>query len=263
MPIWTTEAASSELVQLIDEVENLERVRHHSAPHMRWLARMMTFLEEVFGTESDYYRAIAAMHWRWRGGQYVLIGNDAFNPDAALDRKDQKAYLECLDSARGLLQAALDQLARRGASEVYRGKNSAPEASQIIKMLNLIEHKLRKTVREMPEKEKQIQDALENLLIGADIQYSRETDSIEYSSKTYIPDFTVQKAELAIELKLCPNSQRERALIAEINDDILAYKTKYANLIFAVYDCGYIRDIDRFAESFERDERVIVRIVKH
>jgi hypothetical protein len=263
MPIWTTEAATTELTKLIDDITELEKVRHHSAPHMRWLARMMAFLEEVFGMESDCYRSLATVPWKWRGGQYVLIGNDVFNPDAAIERKHQRAYLEDLDSARGVLQASLDQLERKGAAGVYKGKNSAPEASQIIKILNLIEHKLRKVIRDVPEREKQVQDAVENLLVGADIPYSRETDSIEYSSKTYIPDFTVPKSELAIEIKLCPNAQRERALIGEINDDILAYKTKYANLLFVIYDCGHIRDVERFVETFERDEKVLVRIVKH
>ena len=57
--------------------------------------------------------------------------------------------------------------------------------------------------------------------------------------------------------------RREKELIAEINDDILAYKTKYRNLIFIIYDLGYIRDVDRFAEAFEASEGVIVRVVKH
>lgn len=66
-----------------------------------------------------------------------------------------------------------------------------------------------------------------------------------------------------MELKLCNRPDRERELIAEINDDILAYKTKYRNLIFAVYDLGLIRDIDRFSEAFESSEGVIVKVFKH
>lgn len=56
---------------------------------------------------------------------------------------------------------------------------------------------------------------------------------------------------------------REKEIIAEINDDILAYRTKYGNIIFGVYDLGYIRDVDRFAETLEGTEGVIVRVVKH
>ena len=52
-------------------------------------------------------------------------------------------------------------------------------------------------------------------------------------------------------------------MIAEINDDILAYSTEYGNLIFAIYDVGSIRDVDRFASQFEQHDGVLVRVVKH
>jgi hypothetical protein len=66
-----------------------------------------------------------------------------------------------------------------------------------------------------------------------------------------------------IDVKLCARTGREKELIAEINDDILAYQTKYRNLFFLVYDMGQIRDVERFASSFEEHENVIVRVVKH
>lgn len=112
---------------------------------------------------------------------------------------------------------------------------------------------MRKVIREIPSKEKQIQDAFENLLIGADIPYSREKESIEYSSKTYVPDFTIQKIDLAVDVKLCSKEGREKEIIAEINEDILAYQTKYGNLFFIVYDLGFIRDVDRFTGAFEKN----------
>ena len=108
-----------------------------------------------------------------------------------------------------------------------------------------------------------MQDAFENLLIGADITYGREVDSIEYSSKTYKPDFSLPEINLTVEVKLCGQEQREKELPAEINDDILAYTTRYQNLIFVVYDLGFIRDIDRFCNSFEKHENVTVRVIKH
>jgi len=151
---------------------------------------------------------------------------------------------------------------------VYEGKDTGPEASLIFKILifkiiNLAEYKLRKVIRDKPEREKEVQEAFENILIGADIPYSAETDSIEYSSKTYTPDFIVMRVDLAIEIKLCSRNGREKDIIAEINDDIPSYKTKYGNIFFVVYDVGFIRDIDRFMQDFEEQEGVIVRIVKH
>ena len=80
---------------------------------------------------------------------------------------------------------------RANLDSVYEGKDTAPESSAIIRIINIAEQKLRKAIRDRPSGEKEIQDAFENLLIGADIPYSRETESIEYSSKTYTPDFSV------------------------------------------------------------------------
>ncbi len=64
-------------------------------------------------------------------------------------------------------------------------------------------------------------------------------------------------------MKLCNRPEREKEIIAEINDDILAYSSRFGNLLFVVYDLGFIRDIDRFASTFEQHEGVLVRVVKH
>jgi len=133
----------------------------------------------------------------------------------------------------------------------------------ILKLINIAERKLRKVIREKPSQEKEVQDAFESLLIGLDVPYSRETERIEYSSKSYVPDFVIDRIDLAIEIKLCARNGREKEVISEINDDILAYQTKRSNLFFIVYDIGYIRDVDRFMSSFEQNDKVIVRIVKH
>jgi hypothetical protein len=180
-----------------------------------------------------------------------------------MERINQKAYLRQLESARGLLLAASDELDRKDLNSVYKGKDTGPEASIILKVIGLAEHKLRKVIREKPESENEVQNRYEDLLIGADILYSRETESIEYSSKTYIPDFIIKKSDLIVEVKFCNRSGREKELIEEINDDILAYKTKYGNLFFVVYDIGLIRDVDRFIDSFQNIEGVFVKVVKH
>lgn len=132
----------------------------------------------------------------------------------------------------------------------------------MVKILTLVERKLRKVIRATPAKEKEVQDALESLIVGANISFGRETVSIEYSSKTYIPDFVFQSLDLVLEVKLCNRADREKKIIAEINDDILAYGTKYGNQVFVVYDVGHIRDVDRFCSAFEGQDGVLVRVVK-
>jgi len=177
--------------------------------------------------------------------------------------KHHAAFLRDLGSAKGLLLGAINYLRKRELSDIYSAKDTGHETSLILKILHLAEQKLRKVVRDKPEKERQIQDAFENLLIGVDIPYGREVDSIEYSSKTYTPDFSLPKISLAVEMKLCNRSEREKELPKEINDDILAYQTKFPNLLFIVYDLGFIRDIDRFCGSFEQHENVTIRVIKH
>lgn len=67
---------------------------------------------------------------------------------------------------------------------------------------------------------------------------------------------------MAIEMKLCGRTDREKEIIPEINDDILAYKQKYRNQIFVIYDIGIIRDVEQFSSHFEENEGVLVRVVK-
>lgn len=237
-----------------------------SADHTRWIVRTSGFLEEVFGRNSRYYKIFSRFTWQKTGSVFVGGTDDSEgsrNPQKALERIDQEEYRNQLETARGLLFAAKDELERKDLTAVYQGKDTAPESSAIVKIINLAEHKLRKARRSKPGNEKQVQDAFENLLIGADIVFSRETERIEYSSKTYTPDLTVPKIDLAIEIKLCNRDGREKEIIEEINDDMMAYQVKYGNLMFVVYDLGFIRDIERFSTTFEKNQNVIVRVVKH
>ncbi len=263
---WSKEAALAELRTLAESTKSLAKERAYSAEHTRWVARALAVLEEVFGRHSRYFLTFASYEWRETGA--FLVGGPAdregsWNPQAAIERRHQAAYVKQLDSARGLLLAAADHLERTDLLAVYEGKDTPPESSVIVKVINLAERKLRKAIRETPERETVVQDAFETLLIGAEIPYKREAERIEYSSKTYVPDFTVPRIDLAIELKLCQREGREKELIAEINDDILAYQTTYGNLLFVVYDLGLIRDTERFTSSFEENQNVVVRVVKH
>lgn len=98
------------------------------------------------------------------------------------------------------------------------------------------------------------------MLIANDIDYSREFPRIEYSSKQYVPDFSIKKIDLDIEIKLCKKD--EKTFIAQVNDDILAYKTVFKNVLFLIYDLGQIRDVDTYKNSLEKHSGVIVQIIK-
>jgi hypothetical protein len=255
---WTRESAIREAEELIKEIPQLTVQRRFSAEHTRWDIRTRNFLGEVFGRNSLYYGSFIELPWQ-RTGSFIVEG---WNYEANADAIHQRAYREQLETAKGFLLAAVDQLRSSKFEDIYQGKNTEPESSDIVKILNLAT-RLRKSIHKKPTEEKEVQNAFEALLIGADVEYSREAERVEYSSKTYVPDFTFKKLDLALEIKLCHRDGQEAEIIAEINDDILAYKTKYGNIIFLVYDLGLIRDVERFASSLEEHAQVIVRVVKH
>lgn len=256
---WTKDTALRQLAHLTQECDKLTGSYRKSPEHTRWYVNTQQFLSEVFGRNSIHYAGFSLLSWQ-PTGSFFLEGWDV---QGSLDARFHRAYLEDLGTAKGLLQAAYDELSTKELREVYHGKDTPPESSGIFKVLGIVERKLRKVIRESPEKERVIQDALEDLFIGAELSYSRETEHIEYSSKAYIPDFTMTRLDLAIEVKLCSHKDREKQLITEINDDILAYKKKYGNVIFVVYDCGFIRDTEKFAQQLEESSGVLVRVVKH
>ena len=266
MPAWTKEATQIELTALIREIDRFIAQRGFSAERTRWIFRTLTLLEEVFGRESHYYQAFVAVAFVTTDEARITGITNLLDLQVAMEIESQaiRDLREQWEITKGILQAALEHIEHTDdIATVYRGKDTAPEASAILKIINLAEYKLRKAIRNKPSREPEVQDAFENLLIGADIPYKREKDRFEYSSKTYTPDFTFDKLGLALDLKFCGNDGAETRLIKEINDYIVAFQTKYANCVFVVYDLGFIRDVDLFTGSFEQHPNVFVRVVKH
>ncbi len=256
MKAWTKEEALQTLKELADEADRLRSSKAFSTEHTLWMTQCYDTLEDIFGPASRYFLTFTEFRWHETGSFMFRFEDERV-------AKHHAAFLRDLGAAKGLLLGAINYLSKRELSDIYSAKDTGPEASLILKVLHLAEHQLRKVIREKPDNERQVQDAFENLLIGATIPYGREVDRIEYSSKTYTPDFSLQKINLAVEVKLCSRSEREKELPEEINDDILAYQTKYQNLLFVIYDLGYIRDQDRFCSSFEAHDNVTIRVIKH
>lgn len=241
---WTKGDALAALQRLITQVDDLKSSRRYSAEHTQWLFSSRRLLEDVFGASSPYSLTFAQLTWQ-QSSEFIVPGG-YHNPQVFIDNIHHQAYLSQLDTAKGILLAACDELQKSELEDVYKGKNSGPESSDIVRILKLAEHKLRKVIRTKPDNEKAVQNAFENLLVGADIDFSRETDSIVYSSKTYKTDFCFLQLDLALEIKFCNNPDREKDIIAEINDDILAYRQKYGNLIFVVYDSAIFARLTAF-----------------
>lgn len=132
---------------------------------------------------------------------------------------------------------------------------------------NFIKSNLRATIFSIPQKEVEIQNAIETLLIGKGMQkgidYDRESGKFEFSGKEYIPDFVIPKLNLCIEVKLLKDGRKSR-VIEEINAYITAYSKKYDRQAFVVYDLGNIRDEVEFKRDIENaGNNIKVIIVKH
>lgn len=155
-----------------------------------------------------------------------------------------------MGSLIGYLKSFLDDEREEGSTDT-------------LKIITSIQRSLRKLFRTKPNSEKEVQDKLEDLFNAQQLKFKREQEHIPYSSKTYIPDFTFEDISGVVEVKFCNSQDNEKEFIAEINDDIKAYSTRYKNLIFVVYDSGgFIRDQEKFKQDIQTNS-VFVEIVKH
>jgi len=132
---------------------------------------------------------------------------------------------------------------------------------------NFFEANLRRAIFEVPSQEREVQNAIEQLLIGRGLtkglDYDRETGRVKVSIKESVPDFILPKLSLAIEVKLAKTDTKAKAIVDEINADIQAYGRSYAHLLFIVYDLGTIRDTLEFTRDLESVAGVEVIVMKH
>ncbi len=255
------ESAKKALSECLAGIAKVAAAGRLSPEHIRWRTNTYTILEEIFGQDSAFFLGFAGLSFSFRGNFMA----SAYDFEGEVAVRQQESFLRDLGIARGLIESGIDQINRKGIDNVYEGKNTSRESSDIVKIVSLIENKLRKAIRAPPKRESEVLDALETLFIGGglDGEFTREKEHIVYSSKTYIPDFTFKRLSTVVEGKLCDSPKRMKEIISEINDDIVAYGTKYPNRIFAVYDIGIISDQDAFKTSIETHDHVIVRVVKH
>ena len=219
-------------------------------------------LEDVFGANSRIFLNFTLLTWQFRG-QFIA---GYWDMEKELEKRQREAYVNDLETAKGLIEAGIELIKQKGIEAVYEGKDTTKETSEILKVESLIENSLRKAIIKTPTKESEVNDSLQTLFIGAglDQNFTREKEHIIYSSKTYVPDFVFKRISTTVETKFCDKVGRDKEIIAEINDDIVAYKTAYSNLIFVVYDTGgVIRNVDEFKGSIEKQEFVTVKVIKH
>ena len=90
-------------------------------------------------------------------------------------------------------------------------------------LIDLVGINLRPAIYSAPQREVEIQNALETIFRARNLDYKREKVTIEYSSKVFIPDFTFSSLDLALDVKFAKISEKVKEIIDEINGDIPAY----------------------------------------
>jgi len=166
----------------------------------------------------------------------------------------QKAYFDQAHSNTLLLKSLIEGAIGYAEDEAH-------------KLRDFIGSNLRKAVFTAPEKEADIQNSLESLLVGRGmakgIDYDRETGRVKTSGKESVPDFVIPSLHLCLEVKLAKTVERLKQIIDEINADIRMYSGLYERQLHIVYDLGTIRDDMEFKRDLEKAPGVEVLIVKH
>ncbi len=134
-------------------------------------------------------------------------------------------------------------------------------------ILNFLKSNLRKAIHATPEEERDVQNAIETLIIGKGMQkglaYDRETGRVKHAGKESVPDFVFKNEQMVLEVKFCNRAGKLSTIIDEMNADIVAYSTVYERVWFLVYDMGFVRDEDEIIQGLQAAEHVKCVVVKH
>jgi len=172
---------------------------------------------------------------------------------------EQKSIFDSVYTNLSIVKAFLE-------NELITNNELGNKNDEAVVIKDFFQGNLRKAVSQMPENEKQVQDIVENLLIGRGflkgIDYDREVGRVKVSIKEVVPDFILYKLNMAIEVKLSKDKAKSKAIVDEINADIRTYSKKYSHLLFIVYDFGSIRDETEFKQDIESPHTALI-VVKH
>jgi len=166
----------------------------------------------------------------------------------------QKEIFETIYTATLILSGVLAQF--------DSGASASVSAIQDLLVANL-----RKVIYTKPEREVDVQNAIETLLVGRGYQkggnYDREAGKLKFSGKEFIPDFIFLGFNTALEVKLIREQTQISKCVEEMSADIPAYLSAYGNLLFCIYDLGVIRDVAEFQDGIMKQNAVRICVIKH
>ncbi len=218
----------------------------------------------------------AADIWRFPSyGTFMRKSNDVVTKVASIEPIDAPVDLFDIDKLPGIgdtipmQQQKFFEEARANLQilRAYLENRVEPKQRQVTGIADFLQATLRRATLTQPDREKEVQDTIEGLLIGRGMEkgvdYDREVGRVKVSAKEVIPDFIFPPLETALEVKLLKNQATIGRVIDEINADILAYLQDYKATVFVVYDLGAIRDELEFRRDLETTDGVKVVVVKH
>lgn len=129
------------------------------------------------------------------------------------------------------------------------------KSSEIIRrIINKIKKNLKNCMLSPPSNEYDVHNVLEIIFKVMDLDFERDKEHIVVATKTKKPDFTFDDLNLAIEVKFCKSNKDEKRIIDELNSIIIPYKQKYSNIVFIIYDQGFIVDEDKIINYFDKSD---------
>ncbi len=189
-------------------------------------------------------------------------------PTASFFTYDTNSMKGAFNSVYGYRKDIMDGiLIEVGKIRAFLQAKLGKEQEEINKIISLVRFQLRNIVRTPPKLEVEIQDKIEDLLIGAGYSkgtnFNRETGRVKTGVKESVPDFVFKTLDFCIEVKLVKDRTGPKRVTEEINADITSYGTEYGNIFFLIYDCGgNIQNIDEFKYNLT-GLHVSVEVVKH
>lgn len=109
--------AITELTQLISAIDRLMVGAPYDAGHTRWLFNARSTMNRWLGAQSELTRSFSSLDYRTPGGTLI----SGYDPIHAAKEQRIESYREQLQTAKGVLQSAVDQLTEFGLNEMRAG----------------------------------------------------------------------------------------------------------------------------------------------
>ena len=200
--------------------------------------------------------------------ELVGLARNVMNLDAPVDLYDLEKVPSAFDTTTIQQRIYFDEVyTNLSILRTFIEANGGLDEVEAENILNFLKANLRKAVHAQPSHERDIQNAIESLLIGKGMQkglsYDRETGRVKLAGKESVPDFVFPNERMVLEVKFCNRAGKLPEIIDEMNADIGAYSTAYERVWFLIYDMGFVRDEEEIVRGLQQSEHVKCAIVKH